>query len=163
MVGKAFLPVFPAVNVLPSKNGCIGNAFSNRVIARSAERSEARSADYSVQTGRQWDPVRLCVVCVCVVCRHFWDLIHLWGFSNYRRCADGDKWRQKRPSYTYGDFQTTGAVQGAVFCPHTPMEIFKLPLLCRWRQMATNGDKQAVWDTFGGQIAAGSGLYGIKK
>ena len=31
------------------------------LVARSAERSEARSADYSGQTGRQWDPVRLSV------------------------------------------------------------------------------------------------------
>ena len=63
-------------------------------------------------------------------------IIHLWGFSNYRCCRG----LQKMSSHTYGDFQTTGAVL-----------------------MATNGDKHAVWDTFGGQIAAGSGLYGIKK
>ena len=37
------------------------------MIARSAERSEARSADYSGQTGRQWDPVRLLSVVVVVV------------------------------------------------------------------------------------------------
>ena len=91
-------------------------------------------------------------MCFVAICRHrtpmvifklpvvWWSqkkvIIHLWGFSNYRCCRG----LQKMSSHTYGDFQTTVAVQ-----------------------MATNGDKHAVWDTFGGQIAAGSGLYGIKK
>ena len=78
-------------------------------------------------------------MCFVAICRHrtpmvifklpvvWWSqkkaIIHLWGFSNYRCCRG----LQKMSSHTYGDFQTTVAVQ-----------------------MATNGDKHAVLEMFGG-------------
>ena len=57
-LGKLYNYYRPLISECPNR--------SREIVARSAERSEARSAGYSVQTGRQWEPVRLCVVVCCL-------------------------------------------------------------------------------------------------
>ena len=70
---------------------------------------------------------------------------------------------KKEPSYTYGDFQTTDAVVGVKKTYHTPMVIFKLPLLYRGLQKASKRTFEYIWDTFGSENSGGIWIIGDQK
>jgi hypothetical protein len=91
--------------------------------------------------------------------------------------------RHLSPSYTYGDFQTTGAVVESKKSPHTPMVIFKLPvlswgskktyhtpmvifklpLLYRGLQKASKRTFEHIWDTYGSENSGGIWIIGDQK